>query len=43
MNEKGIPIRHIIMDKFNLEENSIHFGHIIVDSTNWDNDYLLME
>jgi RimJ/RimL family protein N-acetyltransferase len=31
LDEKGSAIGHILMNKLNLDENSIHFGHVLVD------------
>lgn len=32
LNEKGIPVGHFLMRRANYEENSVHFGFIVVDA-----------
>lgn len=31
LDQKGSAIGHLLMNKLNFEENSIHFGHVLVD------------
>ena len=34
IDEKGKPVGHVLVKYVNLDENSIHLGHVIVDSKN---------
>ncbi|MDP4152773.1 MAG: GNAT family protein [Bacillota bacterium] len=31
VDENGVPMGHILFDKIDYSENSVHFGHVIVD------------